>query len=796
MRSPHRNLGRALILGPIVALLSCSGEDLVSPPTAGSIAITTTTTGPEPDQDGYAVSVNDGAEVGMGVNGTHQVNELPAGSYAVRLGGMATNCTVDGGNPRTVSVEAGATATVQFNITCRPTTGSALVTAATTGSASDPDGYSVTLDGLDRGALAINGELTVGGLASGDHVVGLSGIAANCQAAGENPRAITVTAGSSVTAAFVLTCTTPPAASGAVRLATTTSGASPDPDGYAFAVDGGAAQPIGTGASTTVAAVAAGNHSVTLSGLAGNCTVQGTNPRAVTVAAGATAEVSFAVTCTAATGSLRIKTTTTGDSPDPDGYTATVDAGTAQSIDVNGTRTVSGLNPGSHQVTLGGLASNCTVSGSNPRSATVNAGNTVEISFSVSCPTISTTGSIEITTATTGSSQDNEYMVAVDNGTAQPIGANTSITVSNVAAGQRQATLGGIAANCTVGGENPRPVTVTAGSKSTVKFDISCAAPQSSGKIVWVKRDVNPRVEDPPPQEPKWDIYVMNPDGTAQTNLTNRPALYTNPIWSPDRTRIAFNSSRDGNFEVYVMNADGSAQVRLTNDPADDFVAGWSPDGTTIFYVSGQRGTSEINVTTREESSTHITGVGEPRWSPDGRKIVFWRDFDIYVINADGTGETQVTHDHRRKGSAAWSPDGTRIAFTGSPDATELSLDIFVVNSDGSNLSQLTRDPADDTNPVWSPDGQKIAFESYRSGTVDVFVMNANGTVQTNLTNDPVGANNPTWSSNGSQLAFVSSRDESPQAYNREIYVMNADGSAQRRLTDDPRVDESPSWSR
>lgn len=79
MRSPLRNLARALILGPSVALLSCSGEDLVSPPTAGSIAITTTTTGPEPDPDGYAVSVNDGAEVGMGVNGTHQVNELPAG---------------------------------------------------------------------------------------------------------------------------------------------------------------------------------------------------------------------------------------------------------------------------------------------------------------------------------------------------------------------------------------------------------------------------------------------------------------------------------------------------------------------------------------------------------------------------------------------------------------------------------------------------------------------------------------------------------------------------------------------
>src|SRR5688500_5452278 len=123
MHSSLRGLGRALTLGPILALLSCSGDNLVSP-TTGSIAITTTTAGPEPGPDGYAISVNDGAEVGIGANGVHQIDDLAAGSHTVRLGGMATNCTVEGGNPRTVSVEAGATATVQFILTCGPTTGS------------------------------------------------------------------------------------------------------------------------------------------------------------------------------------------------------------------------------------------------------------------------------------------------------------------------------------------------------------------------------------------------------------------------------------------------------------------------------------------------------------------------------------------------------------------------------------------------------------------------------------------------------------------------------------------------
>ncbi|HEX5962332.1 MAG TPA: hypothetical protein VFY42_01305, partial [Gemmatimonadales bacterium] len=379
MHSSSRRLGRALIAGPILALLSCGGEDLVAPAT-GSIAITTATTGPEPDADGYVLSVNNGADVVIGANGSHQVKELAAGSHTLRLGGMAANCTVEGENPRAVSVESGATASVQFNITCAPTTGSLRITASTTGASTDPDGYTITLGGTDRGALAVNGDLTIDGLAGGDHVVGLSGIAANCQVGGENPRAITVAAGAAVTAAFVLTCTTAPAVSGSVRITTSTAGDSPDPDGYAFAVDGGATQPVGTSAAATVAAIAAGDHTVTLSGVAGNCTVQGTNPRAVTVAAGGTAEVAFAVTCAAATGSIEVTTATTGPSPD-DGYTVAVDNGTPQPIGNNATVTVPNVAAGSHQVTLTGVATNCTVAAENPRSVPVTAGSKSAVKF-------------------------------------------------------------------------------------------------------------------------------------------------------------------------------------------------------------------------------------------------------------------------------------------------------------------------------------------------------------------------------------------------------------------------------
>jgi TolB protein len=83
----------------------------------------------------------------------------------------------------------------------------------------------------------------------------------------------------------------------------------------------------------------------------------------------------------------------------------------------------------------------------------------------------------------------------------------------------------------------------------------------------------------------------MNPDGSQQTNLTNNPGIDTAQARSPDGTRIAFETNRDGDFEIYVMNADGSGQTNLTNNPAAyDIAPVWSPDGTQIFFQSDRDG--------------------------------------------------------------------------------------------------------------------------------------------------------------------------------------------------------------
>jgi hypothetical protein len=192
------------------------------------VEVTTTTGGSEMDADGYTVTVDGGTAQAIAAAGSMRSNELTPGAHVVHLGGVALNCTVAGDNPRTVEVQAGATATVAFAIDCSATTGGLQVTSSTTGASADPDGYVVTVDGTDQGALAASGSLNLAGITPGSHLVGLSGVAANCQVDGGNPRAVSVTAGAAADVAFAVICSAPPQSAGTLRIITVTSG--PDLD--------------------------------------------------------------------------------------------------------------------------------------------------------------------------------------------------------------------------------------------------------------------------------------------------------------------------------------------------------------------------------------------------------------------------------------------------------------------------------------------------------------------------------------------------------------------------------------
>jgi len=209
-----------------------------------------------------------------------------------------------------------------------------------------------------------------------------------------------------------------------------------------------------------------------------------------------------------------------------------------------------------------------------------------------------------------------------------------------------------------------------------------------------------------------WEIYVINVDGTGLTNLTNDPGFDGwRPAWSPDGQQIAFFSTRDDplNDEVYVMNADGSNVRRLTNDPSDDANMTWSPDGTRIAWETNREGDFDIWIMNADGSDPQPLTVDPaddewPAWSPDGTKIAFdtFRDGDreIYVINVDGSGLTNLTNDPGFDSAPAWSRDGTRIAFSSDRSG---GVDIWVMDADGSNPVNLTSDGFADYFPSWSP---------------------------------------------------------------------------------------------
>ena len=205
-------------------------------------------------------------------------------------------------------------------------------------------------------------------------------------------------------------------------------------------------------------------------------------------------------------------------------------------------------------------------------------------------------------------------------------------------------------------------------------------------------------------------------------------------------------------------------------------------DGNWEIYAMNADGSGVVRLTNNSADDWY------PSWSPDGRRIAFHSDRDgdgnweIYAMNADGSGVVRLTNNSADGWyPSSWSPDGRRIAFA--------SLDaIYTMNADGSDLARLTNNSA--YAPSWSPDGRRIAFYSRRDGNREIYAMNADGSGVVRLTNNSAIDYYPSWSPDGRRIAFSSERDG-----NREIYAMNADGSGLARLTNNPADDEDPSWS-
>ena len=208
-----------------------------------------------------------------------------------------------------------------------------------------------------------------------------------------------------------------------------------------------------------------------------------------------------------------------------------------------------------------------------------------------------------------------------------------------------------------------------------------------------------------------FDIYTARPDGSDLRRLTSYGVYTAEAVVSPDGKRLVFTSLKDGDLDIYTMNVDGSDVRRLTTTPGYDGGPWWSPDGSKIVYRAWH------------PVDSALTGYRDLL----AQRLVRPNRMELWVMNADGSDQRQITRLGGANFGPSWTPDGRRIIFSSNHRQPRSgNFDLFLVNLDGSGLEQITSDESFDGFPMFSPDGRSLVWASNRraavSGETNLFI--------------------------------------------------------------------------
>ena len=284
-----------------------------------------------------------------------------------------------------------------------------------------------------------------------------------------------------------------------------------------------------------------------------------------------------------------------------------------------------------------------------------------------------------------------------------------------------------------------------------------------SATLLFAKAPTTPKILFASSRDGNREVYIMNPDGSEQVNLTQHPADDQQAIWSPTGEQILFASNRGhkvfGSWDLYLMDPDGKNVRRVFKKETFRNTPTWSPDGKQFAYKNSDwdAGESHIYIATLGEQEEERIAEGfDPAWSPDGTQLAYV----IYILDARRVALIDL---HTRKqerllprkatswqNGPSWSATGNKLAFSWNknplppnhrpgqdrfPPEWEKKETIYIVNRDGTDLQQLVDEAGHKAvNSVLSPDGNEVLYTQELNGYFQVFKVNVNSGIVTQLT--------------------------------------------------------------